>query len=102
MRQLGLSQVITSYAAIYNPRLIQLLGEGAEGIIVTSLAPGLPTTPKVKEYVGAVDRRKGREPNGLPYTQYLYDAPYLVAEVFKSLDKKVAPPARNSAPRCSP
>ena len=35
---------------------------------------------------------KGREPNGLPYTQYLYDAPYLVAEVFKSLDKKgIAP-----------
>ena len=27
MRQLGLNQVITSYAAIYNPRLIQSLGK---------------------------------------------------------------------------
>ena len=33
----------------------------------------------------------GREPNGLPYTQYLYDAPYLVAAVFKSLDDKKMP-----------
>lgn len=92
MRQLGLSQTITSYAAIYNPRLIQLLGKGAEGIIVTSLAPGPADNPKVKEYVERWQKDKGREPNGLPYTQYLYDAPYLVSEVFKSLDKKgIAP-----------
>jgi branched-chain amino acid transport system substrate-binding protein len=91
MRQLGLSQVITSYAAIYNPRLIQLLGKGAEGIIVTSLAPGPADNPKVKEYVERWQKDKGREPNGLPYTQYLYDAPFLVAEVYKSLDKKGVP-----------
>jgi branched-chain amino acid transport system substrate-binding protein len=92
MRQLGLNQVITSYAAIYNPRLIQSLGKGAEGIIVTSLAPGPDDSEKVKEYVARWQKEKGREPNGLPYTQYLYDAPWLVAEVFKSLDKKGVKP----------
>ncbi len=92
MRQLGLNQVITSYAAIYNPRLIQSLGKGAEGIIVTSLAPGPDDSEKVKDYVARWQKEKGREPNGLPYTQYLYDAPWLVAEVFKSLDKKGVKP----------
>ncbi len=92
MRQLGLNQVITSYAAIYNPRLIQSLGKGAEGIIVTSLAPGPDDSAKVKDYVARWQKEKGREPNGLPYTQYLYDAPWLVAEVFKSLDKKGVKP----------
>jgi branched-chain amino acid transport system substrate-binding protein len=87
MRQLGLNQVITSYAAIYNPRLIQLLGKGAEGIIVTSLAPGPADSPKVADYVERWKKDKGREPNGLPYTQYLYDAPWLVADVFRTLDK---------------
>jgi branched-chain amino acid transport system substrate-binding protein len=92
MRQLGLNQIVTSYAAIYNPRLIQSLGKGAEGIIVTSLAPGPEDSDKVKDYVARWQKEKGREPNGLPYTQYLYDAPWLIADVFKSLDKKGVKP----------
>lgn len=88
MRQLGISQTITSYAAIYNPRLIESLGPAAEGVIVTSLAPGPEQDPQVKAYVERWKKEAGREPNGLPYTQYLYDAPFLVADVFKSLDKK--------------
>jgi branched-chain amino acid transport system substrate-binding protein len=87
MRQLGLTQTITSYAAIYNPRFIQALGAAAEGVIVTSLAPDAQDSPKVAEYVARWKREKGREPNGLPYTQYLYDAPYLVAEVFRAMNK---------------
>ena len=88
MRQLGLNQPITSYAAIYNPKLIESLGPAAEGVIVTSLAPGPEQDPQVKAYVERWKKDAGREPNGLPYTQYLYDAPFLVADVFKSLDKK--------------
>jgi branched-chain amino acid transport system substrate-binding protein len=45
----------------------------------------------VKDYVARWKKEVGREPNGLPYTQYLYDAPYLVAAVFKSLDSKKIP-----------
>ena len=38
----------------------------------------------------------GRAPNGLPYTQYLYDTPALVAAVFTALDKKgIAPTGEN-------
>jgi branched-chain amino acid transport system substrate-binding protein len=91
MRQLGLTQPITSYSAAFNPKLIQQLGAAAEGLIATSLAPGADDSDTVKTYVARWAKDVGREPNGLPYTQYLYDAPYLVAAVFKSLDdKKIA------------
>jgi branched-chain amino acid transport system substrate-binding protein len=91
MRQLGLTQPITSYSAAFNPKLIQQLGAAAEGVIATSLAPGAEDSDKVKTYVARWQKDVGREPNGLPYTQYLYDAPYMVAAVFKSLDDKKLP-----------
>jgi branched-chain amino acid transport system substrate-binding protein len=91
MRQLGLTQPVTSYSAAFNPKLIQQLGAAAEGVIATSLAPGPEDSEKVKDYVARWQKEVGREPNGLPYTQYLYDAPYLVAAVFKSLDDKKLP-----------
>ena len=91
MRQLGLTQPVTSYSVAYNPKLIQQLGAAAEGVIATSLAPGPDDSDKVKEYVARWQKEVGREPNGLPYTQYLYDAPYMIAAVFKSLDDKKMP-----------
>jgi branched-chain amino acid transport system substrate-binding protein len=91
MRQLGLTQPVTSYSAAFNPKLIQQLGAAAEGVIATSLAPGPEDSDKVKDYVARWQKEVGREPNGLPYTLYLYDAPYLVASVFKSLDEKKMP-----------
>jgi branched-chain amino acid transport system substrate-binding protein len=90
MRQLGLNQPVSSYSAVYNPKLIEQLGKAAEGVIATSLAPGIEV-PAVKAYVDRWQKEVGREPNGLPYTQYLYDAPYIVAAVFKSLDDKKLP-----------
>src|SRR6476661_3584148 len=90
MRQLGLAQPISSYSVAYNPKLVQQLGAAAEGVIATSLAPGVDDSEAVKSYVARWTKEVGREPNGLPYTQYLYDAPYLIAAVFKSLiDKKL-------------
>jgi len=87
MRQLGLNQLVTSYAAIYNPEFIKALGAAAEGVIVTSLAPDAKDSPKVAAYVARWMKEKGRAPNGLPYTQYLYDTPYLVADVFRAMNK---------------
>ena len=87
-RQLGITVPITSYSGIYNPKLIQQLGAAAEGVIATSLAPGVDDSADVKEYVARWQKEAGREPNGLPYTQYLHDTPYLVAAVFTALDKK--------------
>src|SRR6476660_3188869 len=83
MRQLGLNQPISSYSVAYNPKLVQQLGAAAEGVIATSLAPGVEDADAVKAYVARWVKEVGREPNGLPYTQYLYDAPYLVAAGFK-------------------
>lgn len=91
MRQLGLAQPISSYSVAYNPKLIQQLGAAAEGVIATSLAPGVADSEAVKTYVARWVKEVGREPNGLPYTQYLYDAPYLVAAVLKSMDDKKMP-----------
>jgi branched-chain amino acid transport system substrate-binding protein len=91
MRQLGLNQPISSYSVAYNPKLLQQIGAAAEGVIATSLAPGVEDSEAVKAYVARWTKEVGREPNGLPYTQYLYDAPYLVAAVLKSLDDKKMP-----------
>lgn len=90
-RQLGITVPITSYSGIYNPKLIQQLGAAAEGVIATSLAPGVDDSPAVKDYVARWQKEVGRDPNGLPYTQYLHDTPYLVAAVFASMDKKGTP-----------
>jgi branched-chain amino acid transport system substrate-binding protein len=91
MRQLGIQQPVSSYSAVYNPKLIDQLGKAAEGVIATSLAPGVDDSAAVKAYVERWKKEAGREPNGLPYTQYLYDAPYIVTTVYKSLDDKKIP-----------
>ncbi len=44
-RQLGITVPITSYSGIYNPKLIEQLGAAAEGVIATSLAPGVDDSP---------------------------------------------------------
>ena len=86
MRQLGLNMTVSSYSAIYNQHFLDQLGSAAEGIIATSLAPGLGN-PGVAAYVKRWDKAMGRIPNGLPYTEYLYDAPYLIRDVFASMLK---------------
>jgi len=91
MRQLGLQQRVSTYSAGYNPNIVKQLGAAAEGLIVTSLAPGQGDRPQVKEYVARWQAKEGRVPNGLPYTQYLYDAPVMVAHIFEyALKHKMA------------
>lgn len=87
MRQLGMNQRVSSYSAAYNPKLVKALGKAAEGLIVTSLAPGVQDLPAVADYVARWKKEEGRGPYGLPYTQYLHDAPYLIAALFKYMDK---------------
>src|SRR5262249_34761087 len=90
MRQLGLTQPATSYSAAFNPKLIQQLGAAAEGVIATSLAPGPEDSDKVKDYLAPWQKEVGREPNRLPYTQALYESPYMITAVFKARrDKKI-------------
>ena len=91
MRQLGMQQQVTSYSAGYNPQLIKQLGAAAEGFIVTSLAPGPGDNPNVGPFIERWKKEMGRAPNGLPYTQYLYDYPYIVAAIYAHLAKQKLP-----------
>ena len=91
MRQLGMQQRVSTYSAGYNPKVIEQLGAAAEGLIVTSLAPGPSDNPNVTPFINRWKETEKRVPNGLPYTQYLYDAPYLVAELYKWVEKNKLP-----------
>jgi len=91
MRQLGLQQRVSTYSAGYNPKVIEQLGAAAEGLIVTSLAPGVSDNPNVGTFINRWRDSEKRVPNGLPYTQYLYDGPYLVAELYKWIEKNKLP-----------
>src|SRR3569623_2995819 len=65
MRQLGLTQPVSSYSAAYNPKLVQQLGAAAEGVIATSLAPRAADTKKKKEYIARWIKKINQKPNGL-------------------------------------
>jgi branched-chain amino acid transport system substrate-binding protein len=83
MRQLGLTVQVTSFQTAFNPKMIQELGAGAEGIIVTASAPSAEDNANVPGYLERWKKVHNREPVGLPYTQYWHDAPYIVAELYK-------------------
>jgi branched-chain amino acid transport system substrate-binding protein len=85
MRQLGLNVQVTSYQTAFNPKMIEELGEGAEGIIVTALAPSVEDNPNLQGYLDRWQEKEGREPIGLPYTQYFYDAPHIVARLYEKV-----------------
>jgi branched-chain amino acid transport system substrate-binding protein len=90
MRQLGLTTQVTSFQTAFNPKMIQELGKGAEGIIVTAMAPSAEDNANVPAYLERWQKAYNREPVGLPYTQYFYDAPYIVAALYKwVLDKNL-------------
>jgi len=91
MRQLGINQRVSTYAGGYNPQMIEKAGKGAEGLIVTSLAPNEKQNKNVGPYIERWKKAEGRVPNGLPYTQYLYDAAYLVAALYEYVEKNKLP-----------
>ena len=90
MRQLGMTQQVTSYSVGYNPKILAQLGPAAEGLIVTSLAPTSANNPNVAKLLD-LWKQVGRAPNGLPYLQYAWDTTMFVAEVYGYLDKKGMP-----------
>jgi branched-chain amino acid transport system substrate-binding protein len=91
MRQLGMTQRITSYSAAYNPKILEQLGPAAEGLIVTSLAPGVNDNKNVQKLLDEWKAAQNRVPNGLPYDQYQYDMVWLTKALYEYLDKKSMP-----------
>lgn len=90
MRQLGMTQQITSYSVGYNPKILAQLGAAAEGLIVTSLAPTSTANPNVVKLLD-LWKQVGRAPNGLPYLQYAWDTTVVTAQVYGWLDKQNMP-----------
>ena len=86
MRQLGMTQRISTYSVAYNPKIIEQLGAAAEGLIVTSLAPGVDENPKVAPFIERWKKEIGRAPNGLPYIQYQYDMVLLAKAMYEYLE----------------
>lgn len=91
LRQLGLKQPISTYSAGYNPKIVAQLGAAAEGMLVSALAPSAEQNPRIAEFVARWQKAEGRVPNGLPYTQYLYDMPYLISNLYSHLLKNNQP-----------
>lgn len=86
-RQLGLKQTVSTYSAGYNPKIVAQLGAAAEGMLVSALAPSAEQNAEVAKFVQRWQATEKRTPNGLPYTQYLYDMPYIVAGLYGHLIK---------------
>jgi len=91
LRQLGLKQTISTYSAGYNPKVVEQLGAAAEGMLVSTLAPSADQNPEVAKFVERWQQTEKRIPNGLPYTQYLYDMPYLIGQLYGHLIKTKQP-----------
>ncbi len=91
MRQLGMQQRISTYSVAYNPKVLEQLGAAAEGLIVTSLAPGVGENPLVSPFIERWKKEIGRAPNGLPYIQYQYDMVILAKAMYEHLAKKNQP-----------
>ena len=92
---------ITSYQTAFNPKMIQQIGKGAEGIIVTAMAPPAEDSKNVADYIARWKKEFNREPIGLPYTQYWHDAPYVVSALYKwVLDNKLPITAKTCVRRC--
>lgn len=83
LRQLGITTQVTSYQTAFSNKMITDLGVHAEGILVTSMAPGVEDNPKLVPYLKRWQDELKRAPNGLPYTQYWYDSAYIVAELYR-------------------
>ncbi|MFZ2294651.1 MAG: ABC transporter substrate-binding protein [Polaromonas sp.] len=91
LRQLGLKQTISTYSAGYNPKVLEQLGSAAEGMLVSTLAPSAEQNPAIAKFVERWQQTEKRVPNGLPYTQYLYDMPYLIGQLYGHLIKTKQP-----------
>lgn len=83
IKQLGITTPVDSYQNAFNPAMVRQIGPAANGLIVSSMAPTAANDPAVAKYVARWKKDMGREPNGLPYTQYFYDSAWLVMQLAK-------------------
>jgi branched-chain amino acid transport system substrate-binding protein len=91
IRQLGIQTQLTSYQGAFSDAYAKQLGAAAEGLTVTSMAPSADQNPNVKGFIERWQKEFGRTANGLPYTQYFYDVPYIIKDMVHYLHEKNLP-----------
>lgn len=91
IRQLGIQTQLVSYQGAFSDAFAKQLGAAGEGLTVTSLAPTAEQNPNVAAFVERWQKEFGRTANGLPYTQYFYDVPYIIAGMVHYLHEKNMP-----------
>lgn len=91
VRQMGIKEMIASYSGGFQPKLIEQVGPSLAPYMVTSLAPGVESNPNVAGFIERWQKTKGRVTNALPYTQFMYDSGYVVAELYRWVLKNNLP-----------
>lgn len=91
IRQLGIRLPITSYSAAYNPGLVARLGSLADGLIVSSLAPGVSDSTAVAAFAERFRREKGSDANNLPACQYVNNSGLMLKAMVEHLDRAGQP-----------
>ncbi|MCO5157771.1 MAG: ABC transporter substrate-binding protein [Aquamicrobium sp.] len=92
LRQAGMEQQVVGPETLYNPELITLAGEAANGIITTTyFFPGDPTKAG---FVEAYTAKYGREPD--LWAAYAYDAISIAAAGAKALAEAGQPVTREA------
>lgn len=92
LRQAGMEQQVVGPETLYNPELITLAGEAADGIITTTyFFPGDPTKTG---FVEAYAAKYGREPD--LWAAYAYDAISIAAAGAKALAEAGQPVTREA------
>ena len=74
--------VLLAADGMQNKDIAEQLGAAAEGMLVSTLAPSAEQNPAIAKFVERWQQTEKRVPNGLPYTQYLYDMPYLIGQLY--------------------
>jgi branched-chain amino acid transport system substrate-binding protein len=70
MKQLGVKIPVHSTSAAYNPKLIELAGDAAEGLQLTATFLPSSPDPKVRAFVDEWKKRHGSEPGQFPAQAY--------------------------------
>lgn len=92
LRQAGMEQQVVGPETLYNPELITLAGEAANGIITTTYF--FPGDPSKAGFVEAYTAKYGREPD--LWAAYAYDAISIAAAGAKALAEAGKPITREA------
>jgi len=90
LRQAGLDQQVVGPETLYNPELIELAGDAANGLITTTYF--FPSDPTKQDFVKLYSEKYGRDPD--LWAAYAWDAVAIAGEAAKALVEAGEPVTR--------